>query len=109
MTFRNRALIAILALLGVAVEQAAAQPVAPPRRPTFSSYSSLLYPGGGYYGYGFGGPGGYGGFGWGGAGAGANALMQQQNLQLQQQLNSFNQNITNLQQFLATGVNPNFP
>ena len=117
MTFQHKASIAILALLGFAAEQANAQPIAPPRRPTFSSYSSLVSPGGGYYGFGGGGGyggggGGYGNFGYGGFGnygGNNNGLLQQQNLQLQNQLTSFNQNITNLQSFLATGVNPNFP
>jgi len=143
MTFRIPTLAA-LALMGLAAEQASAQPIAPPRRPVFSGYSSLLYPGGGYYGYGFGGPGGYGGygapgygsFGYGGygpyagygglgfggigglgfggirggvAGLGLNGAVQAQNMMLAQQLAQTNQNINNLTQFLATGVNPNFP
>jgi hypothetical protein len=99
MSFRTAA--AALALLALAGE-AAAQPIAPPRRPAFQSYSSLYAPGGGYYGYGYGGAGygfnpyGYGGFGAGGA---------QQALVLQQ-LNQTNQAVASLQQFLAYGVNP---
>ncbi|MFO0805124.1 MAG: hypothetical protein U0791_18615 [Gemmataceae bacterium] len=113
MTFRTRILLAAFAALGWA-EAANAQPIAPPRRPTFSTYNNIYSQastGYGYGGYGglYGGyGGGIGGFGFGG-GFGQNALMQQQNLMLSQQLNSFNQNINNLQQFLATGVNPNFP
>ncbi len=94
---RTAALVGLLALAG----EGAAQPIAPPRRPTFNSYSSLYAPGGGYFGYGYGGQG-YGfnpyGFGFGAGGA-------QQALVLQQ-LNQTNQAVANLQQFLAYGVNP---
>lgn len=88
---RTAALVGLLALAG----EAAAQPVAPPRRPSFNSYSSIYGPGGGYFGYGYGGPVG-GGFGTGAA---------QQALVLQQ-LNQTNQAVASLQQFLAYGVNP---
>jgi heterogeneous nuclear ribonucleoprotein A1/A3 len=137
MTIRTQVLLAALAMLGFAGESVA-QPIAPPRRPIFSSYGSLFSPGGGYYGYGYGGPGmmmgggmygglgmmygggmygggygGYGGFGWGGPGFGrgfgGNGMMMQQNLQLQQQLGNLNQNLANLQTQLATGVNSNIP
>lgn len=108
MTFRVPALAA--AVIGLAADSAArAQPVAPAPRPTFSSYSSIYRPGGGYYGYGgspFGG--GYGGAGYGGFGYGGQ--MQQQNLLLQQQLNLTNQNLQGVQSFLANGgVNSNLP
>jgi len=113
MTFRRSLILAALATLGFA-EAAAAQPIAPPRRPTFSTYNNIYSQAS--TGYGFGGYGGlYGGFaggGWGGGGwgnQGQNALMMQQNQMLSQQLSSFNQNVSSLQQFLATGVNPNFP
>ncbi|HEX4608451.1 MAG TPA: hypothetical protein VH092_09615 [Urbifossiella sp.] len=103
MTLRTPA--AALVLLALAGE-AAAQPIAPPRRPTFTSYSSLYSPGGGYYGLGYGGlgygfnPYGFGGYGLGlGGGAGPQALMLQQ-------LNQTNQAVANMQQFLAYGVNP---
>ena len=79
MTFRYPAVAAVLTVLGLVAEHAAlAQPIAPPRRPTFNSYGSLFAPGG-YYGYGYG-PGGFGygsgwGGGWGGWGGGFGALM----------------------------------
>lgn len=117
MTFRTRILVAAIAVLGAA-DAATAQPIAPPRRPSWSTYNNIYSQatmGGGGWGGQYGGL--FGGGGWGGTGGGfgyggfggQNALMQQQNLMLSQQLSSFNQNINNLQQFLATGVNPNFP
>jgi hypothetical protein len=130
MKFHNPFWLALVALAGLAASEAVAQPIAPPRRPTFSSYSSLYTPGSGYFGYGYGGPSaggpnlyatangglavglggyGYGGFGWGGPGAGFGALAQQQNLQLQQQLTAVNQNIASLQNAINGSVNPNFP
>jgi heterogeneous nuclear ribonucleoprotein A1/A3 len=129
MTLRHPAAIAVLTVLGLAAENTAvAQPIAPPRRPTYSSYGSLFGPGlGGYYGYGaggggygfgygFGGPA-FGGFGFGGPGFGfgngvgfANRFGgMQQNMMMMQQMNVMNQNLANLQTFIATGVNPNFP
>jgi hypothetical protein len=113
MMFSKHAFLTALALAGFAAE-VGAQPIAPPRRPTFSTYGNIYAQGYGGYGGGLG-PygglfnGGFGGQGFGGQGFGANALMQQQNLMLQQQLSNFNQNIVGLQNFLATGVNPNFP
>jgi len=118
MTFRIQTLLAALAVLGVA-ESALAQPIPPPRRPVFSNYGNLYAQS--TYGYGGYGPyggllgAGYGNYGWGGGygglggGLGLNPLMQQQNQMLSQQLSTFNQNLTNFQTFLATGVNPNFP
>lgn len=95
---RTAALVGLIALAG----DAAAQPVAPPRRPTFNSYPSLYTPGAGYYGFGYGGPGyGFNPYGFGGAGGGA----AQQALVLQQ-LNQTNQAVSSLQQFLAYGLNP---
>lgn len=95
---RIRTPAAVLVLAACAGE-AAAQPVAPPRRPTFSSYSSMYSPGGGYYGFGYGGPGyGFNPYGY-GAGAAQQALVLQQ-------LNQTNSAVANLQQFLAYGVNP---
>ncbi|MBN9522459.1 hypothetical protein J0H58_28720 [bacterium] len=92
---RTAALVGLLALAG----EGAAQPIAPPRRPTFNSYSSLFTPGSGYFGYGYGGSGfGFNPYGFGAGGA-------QQALVLQQ-LNQTNQAVANLQQFLAYGVNP---
>jgi hypothetical protein len=121
MRVRTQAL-ALFALFGFAAEQAVAQPIPPPRRPTFSSYGNIYAQGtlgyGGAYGglfgpaYGYGGYGGYGYGGYGNAGwanFGNNALIQQQNQLLTQQLNQVNQNLQNFQTFMATGVNPNFP
>lgn len=114
MRFRIPETAAIAGLLVLAAANTVqAQPVAPPPRPTFSSYYGLFRPGvsGAYLGYGGVGTGlgfgyGYPGIGF-GYGAGLGAQMRQQNLMLQQQLNLTNQNISNLQTFLATGVNPN--
>lgn len=87
------------AVLLAAAGDALAQPIAPPRRPTYSSYSSLYSPGAGYYGYGYGGPGvGFNPYGYGGNAA-------QQALVLQQ-LNQTNLAVSNLQQFMAYGANP---
>jgi hypothetical protein len=122
MTYRNSVLFASLMTLGMGAEQATAQPIAPPRRPTFSGYSSLFVPaGGGMFGMGLGyGMGGYGmgGYGMGGGYGrmgmgmgfgGVGNMIQQQNMMLQQQLSLTNQTLNNLQQFVATGVNPNYP
>jgi len=96
---RVRTPAAVLVLAACAGE-AAAQPVAPPRRPTFSSFSNMYSPGGGYYGYGYGGPGaGFNPYGFGGAGGAQQALVLQQ-------LNQTNSAVANLQQFLAYGMNP---
>jgi len=104
MTSRYSAIIATALVGFVADSTAFAQPVAPAPRPTFSNYGGLFAPGAGYYGYGRG----YGpGFGGPGSGFGFGFNGQQQNLVLQQQLAQTNQNIANLQTFLATGVNPN--
>jgi hypothetical protein len=95
---RVRTPAAVLVLAACAGE-AAAQPVAPPRRPTFSSYSNLYSPGGGYFGYGYGGAGyGYNPYGF-GSGNAQNALVLQQ-------LNQTNSAVANLQQFMAYGMNP---
>ncbi len=95
---RVRTTAAVLVLVACAGE-AAAQPVAPPRRPTFSSYSNMYSPGGGFYGYGYGGAGaGFNPYGF-GAGNAQNALVLQQ-------LNQTNSAVANLQQFLAYGMNP---
>jgi hypothetical protein len=98
-------------------EAAFAQPIAPPRRPTFSTYNNIYAQASSGFGYGpygglfFGNSGGLAGNGfaqqWGAFGA--NQAFQQQNQLLSQQLTSFNQNLSNFQQFMATGVNPNFP
>ena len=81
---RVRTSAAVL-VLAACVGEAAAQPVAPPRRPTFGSYSNMYAPGGGYYGF------------------GANNA---QNALLLQQLNQTNSAVANLQQFMAFGTNP---
>jgi hypothetical protein len=90
---------AAVLVLAACAGEAAAQPVAPPRRPTFSSYSNLYSPGGGYYGYGAGGA----GYGFNPYGYGAGAAQQAMVLQ---QLNQTNSAVANLQQFLAYGMNP---
>jgi hypothetical protein len=102
MRFRTPAAVLVLA---VVAGEAAAQPVAPPRRPSFGSYSSMLSPGGGYYGYGYGGPGfGYNPYGYGLGFGGAGGAAQQ--ALLLQQLNQNNLAVSSLQQFLAFGTAP---
>ncbi|HUR54362.1 MAG TPA: hypothetical protein VMZ71_09535, partial [Gemmataceae bacterium] len=93
MTFRSQATAALAVLGFAAVEVAHAQPV-PPARPTYSSYSSIIRPGGGgaYYGFGF-------------PQQDSAALVQNQ--LLAQQINQTNQAINGLQTYLATGINPN--
>ena len=104
MTFRLSVFMAVTCVGFLAHNTALAQPVAPAPRPTFSNYGGLIYPGAGYLGYGRGFGPGYGGAG-SGFGFGFNA--QQQNAAIFQQLAQTNQNIANLQTFLATGVDPN--
>lgn len=98
MTYRTPAAVAALLVLA---GDAAAQPVAPARRPAFSSYSNLYGPGGGgYYGAGgfnpYGSAGGFGG-GFGGPAAAQQAIVQQQLVQTTQA-------VANLQQILAYGT-----
>ena len=90
MTFRSL----VAAVLGlVAVDVAQAQPV-PPARPTYSSYSSIIRPGGGGTSYGF------------GFNQQDNSALVQ-NALLAQQLGQTAQQLNGIQTFLTTGVNPN--
>lgn len=90
MTIRLTASLALVALAG---DVAMAQPVAP-ARPTYSSYSSIIRPGGGgsYYGFGF---------------NQTDPAAAVQNQLLAQQLNQTSRAINGITTFLQTGVDPN--